>query len=485
MKISRFSGSFFLVVGLLTTAGWSQTALNFSRPGPMIHIPTASLYSYPYLLRLGVAGQSTRGIADGAYWNKGVFVETDITREFRIGLTAIQGPSAGDQAQIALHVQDRLLTYGETALGIGVHDITMNFGSDSTQNLTETVRNLSYYMLLSRENSFSNYSLKTFLGVGTGRYSLNFGKLEIDPAQTDIYMDTTPDGIWSGDTLTEPITSDFNGNGLVDTVKIPKANTIGFFIGMLLNTGVMADRGGLDVLMEYDGAGLNAGVRIPLTPEYKIGVALSNLQNLPYLGQDRENPPGIGFSLDYLLPRVKSGDKRSKGLRIQGIVTEEGLPVRTVIDSSWHKAQEQQLLLLRDSLRMTSAEIEHLNHMVEQLEQKNKVLEDSVAAMQLARHVSDARVNQALKHLSRSLRLFYNEEYEEALVEINEALEFNPNLALAYARRGSIYYKLSQIDRATINWNIALQIDPEYDEVRNILRALNENRLRSAVTAKE
>jgi hypothetical protein len=423
----------------------------------MMHIPTSSLYNEPYLLRIGVAGQSTRGAFDTEYWNKGAFLETDITRDFRIGLSALQTGTNSNQAELALHVQDRLLTYGETAVGIGVNDIGFTTGSSDTTALEDRVRNLSYYILLSRENSFSDYNLKTYLGVGSGRYGSNFGKYDLDTT-------TTPG----------------------DTLKVPKANNIGFFLGLLLNTNIMADRGGIDFILEWDGVGINAGVKLPLTQEYHINIGFSNIQNLPYLGEDRENPPGIGIGLDYFLPRVKSSTSKQRGgIKIAGVVTEDGLPVRTVIDSSWHKAQEQQLLLLRDSLRMSSAEIEHLNRMVEQLEQRNKVLADSVASLQLARHVSDAQINQALKHLSRSLRLFYNEDYDEALVEINQALEYNPNLALAYARRGSIYYKLNQIDRATINWNIALQIDPGYDEVRNILRALNENRLRSAVSARE
>ena len=166
----------------------AQTALNFSRPGPMMHIPTASLYSYPYLLRIGIAGQSQQGLFDAATWNKGVFLESDITRDFRLGISAIQGNAAENEAQIAIHVQNRLLTYGETAVGIGVHDISFNLSStDSTAgDLAEQVRNLSYYMLLSRETSFSAYNLKTYLGVGSGRYSLNFGKLRIDEDQTDV-----------------------------------------------------------------------------------------------------------------------------------------------------------------------------------------------------------------------------------------------------------------------------------------------------------
>jgi len=438
---------------------YSQTTLNYSRPGPMMHIPTSSLYNESYLLRLGVAGQSTRGAFETDYWNKGAFLETDITRDFRLGLSAIQSGEAGNENDIALHIQNRLLTYGETAVGIGVNDISISNTSSDTTGLEERVRNLSYYMLLSRENSFSEYNLKTYLGIGSGRYGSSFGKY-------DLTIDSTATSF--------------------DTTKTPRDNSIGFFLGLLLNTNIMADRGGLDFIIEWDGVGINAGIKVPLTQEYHINVGFSNMQNLPYLGEDRENPPGIGIGLDYFLPRVKSAaSKQRGGIKVSGVVTEDGLPMRTVIDSSWHKAQERQLLVLRDSLRMSSAEIEQLNRMVEHLEQRNQVLEDSVASLQLARHVSDAQINQALKHLSRSLRLFYNEEYDDALVEINEALEYNPNLALAYARRGSIYYKLNQIDRATINWNIALQIDPGYDEVRNILRALNENRLRSAVSARD
>ena len=446
-----------LIVIASSISVYGQTALNYSRPGPMMHIPTSSLYNESYLLRLGVASQSTRGAFETDFWNKGAFIETDITRDFRLGLSAVQSGSSANENDISLHIQNRLLTYGETAVGIGVNDISVSSTSSDTSGIEEKVRNLSYYMLLSRENSFSDYNLKTYLGVGSGRYGANYGQFDLDTT-------TTPG----------------------DTIKVAKANSIGFFLGLLLNTNIMADRGGLDFIIEFDGVGINAGVKVPLTHEYHINLGFSNLQNLPYLGEDRENPPGIGIGLDYFLPRVKSAaSKQRGGIKVSGVVTEDGLPMRTVIDSSWHKAQERQLLVLRDSLRMSSAEIEQLNRMVEHLEQRNEVLEDSVASLQLARHVSDAQINQALKHLSRSLRRFYNEEYDDALIEINEALEYNPNLALAYARRGSIYYKLNQIDRATINWNIALQIDPGYDEVRNILRALNENRLRSAVSARD
>ena len=80
-----------------------------------------------------------------------------------------------------------------------------------------------------------------------------------------------------------------------------------------------------------------------------------------------------------------------------------------------------------------------------------------------------------MKHLSRSLKFYYEGDYISALNEAETAIELNPNLAVAYARRGSIYFQLGDIKRASINWNMALKLDPDYDEVREILRSVNQS----------
>ena len=70
MKMAKYIWMFGFTLVSLTTMG--QTSLNYSRPGPMMHIPTSSLYNEPYLLRIGVAGQSTLGAFDTENWNKGL-----------------------------------------------------------------------------------------------------------------------------------------------------------------------------------------------------------------------------------------------------------------------------------------------------------------------------------------------------------------------------------------------------------------------------
>jgi len=98
--------------------------------------------------------------------------------------------------------------------------------------------------------------------------------------------------------------------------------------------------------------------------------------------------------------------------------------------------------------------------------------------MILQSDINSSTQNAAMRHLSRSLRLYYQGDFQQALTEVDEAIALQPNIAVAYARKGSIYYKLNQIDRASLNWNISLKLDPEYSEVREMLNALKENKLR-------
>jgi len=87
-----------------------------------------------------------------------------------------------------------------------------------------------------------------------------------------------------------------------------------------------------------------------------------------------------------------------------------------------------------------------------------------------------------MRHLSKSLRFYYQGDFQQALSEVDYAIKLQPSIAIAYARKGSIYYQLNQIDRATLNWNIALKLDPEYSEVREMLNALKDNKLRPVST---
>ena len=133
--------------------------------------------------------------------------------------------------------------------------------------------------------------------------------------------------------------------------------------------------------------------------------------------------------------------------------------------------------ILRDSIRVGQSQINYLKSFNLELKHGEAVLVDSTRKYLLKEQVSQSRQNKAMRHMSRSLRYFYEDSFRDALVEVNAAIELNPNLAIAYGRRGSIYYKLGDVRRATLNWNVALQLDPEFTEIYDMLKAADENRL--------
>ena len=139
-----------------------------------------------------------------------------------------------------------------------------------------------------------------------------------------------------------------------------------------------------------------------------------------------------------------------------------------------------QITMLQDSIKLMNSEITSLSDNNLLLKHKVAVFMDSTRVFHLKEQANQSITNRVARHLTRCLRYFYQEEYRDALVEIDKAIDLNPNIALAYARRGSIYYKLGDFDRATMNWNIALKLDPEFEEIQELLLAYKEERLNSA-----
>ena len=90
----------------------------------------------------------------------------------------------------------------------------------------------------------------------------------------------------------------------------------------------------------------------------------------------------------------------------------------------------------------------------------------------LENKIINLNLNKTLRLLSQSLSAYYEGQYSQALNLTNQAIELMPDLAISYARKGSIYYKIEDIQRATVNWNLALNLDPDYTEVRNVLMAI-------------
>ena len=77
------------------------------------------------------------------------------------------------------------------------------------------------------------------------------------------------------------------GFGAIDTVqtdalsKQPTGTNAGVFAGAIVKTPYLEKWGGVDIVGEFDGNGINVGLRIPLTSDYRLNLGFTHIEKLP------------------------------------------------------------------------------------------------------------------------------------------------------------------------------------------------------------
>ena len=471
MKLNRY----ILPISTLLLGAmlYSGTRVAYTRPGLMMRVPISSNKKTPYLFRAGVSTEFHN--FNPFNTARGVYFETELGRGFSVGfsgvtpgdttrLSKLEESTYNAPAEFGFHFQQRVYAYNDISVSVGLQDIVFQSDQTSEEMLSLNTSLLSAFLVLSSEKDLGEYKFNTYFGFGTG------GLAPVD-------ADTLP--------------AVFGNDGKVISDTSSETNA-GVFIGFLMKTPYFSKRGGMDIVGEFDGTGVNVGLRIPLTSDYRLNLGFTHMEKLPEWGNRYwSGHPGFTLGFDMAVPRdprarVQSGPSGPTNLytKDRSSANSEGSSIPIHRDSTVAMANVA-VETLRDSMALMNNEMRNLLVRLNAMEQNSKFLSDSLSSLKLETNVSEKNMNEALRHLSKSLRYFYAGDYREALKEVDLALELNPDLALAYARRGSIYYKLGDVQRATINWNLALRLDPEYTDVRNILKALNENKLKSASIIEE
>ena len=430
-----------------------STRVAYTRPGLMMRVPTSTVGKTPYLFRAGFGAEIHN--LNPVNTAKGVFFDMELNKGFSVGFSAIQGGDttaldAIDESQykppveFGFHIQQRVFTYNDISLSVGLQDVVFQNDQESDQILSLNTQLLSFFAVLGSEKDLGDYKMNTYMGFGTG------GLAPMDTLELD------PDSARGGS---------------------------GVFLGFVMKTPYFGKSGGLDIVGEFDGTGVNVGLRIPLTSDYRLNLGFTHIEKLPQFKQRYwVGHPGFTVGLDMAVPRQDQRPGQGPSAPLDRL-TPDGRPMdrmEPLYRDSTIAMADYAVLGMKDSMALMNNEMRNLVVRLSSMEQESQFLNDSLRSLKLESNVSEKNMNEALRHLSKSLRYFYAGDYREALKEVDMSLELNPNLALAYARRGSIYYKLGDVQRATINWNLALRLDPEYTDVRNILKALSENKMKSA-----
>ena len=428
-----------LIIILLAGVIEANSRVAFSRPGNMIRVPNVDSDMYKNLLAVNVSSEYLSSSQSSSAFS----VNTLARSGYLYGISFVKPVNPANSAELGFHLQKNMVEYGDVKLDVGIQDVILRQGSDIEDADGLDTKGVSLFAVLSSAKHFEDYAIATHLGFGSGKIN----------EDSHLY------------------------------VSNPKQN-IGVFLGFNFTTPFLKKNGGINFLTEFDGKGLNIGVSIPILKSTHINLGITHFENFgDFATEDRtgtgradlsSDAPSITFGMGINIPRIIDADEA------EALSKQLGDGIYGETDSSilyYDPICTDVVETLRDSIKVSKYMIDNLNDYNNMLQHKEAVLVDSTRKNLLREQVSQSNQNKAMRHLSRSLRFFYDKQFRNALSEVNFAIELNPNLAIAYGRRGSIYYKLGDNRRATLNWNVALQLDPEFTEIYDMLQAADENRL--------
>ena len=397
---------------------YGSTRVAYTRPGYMMRIPTTSTMKTPYLFRTGVGTEIHN--FNPMNTSGGVFFDIELNKGFGFGFSAVKGADTtrvenllqsqyNPPVEFGFHFQQRVYKYNDISLSVGLQDVVFESEQTTDQILSLNTNLLSLYAVLASEKDLGDYKMKTFMGFGTGGL-----------APTD--ADTLPD------------ISSTENSSVTDTAE----TNAGVFVGFLLKTPFFNQWGGMDIVGEFDGTGVNVGLRIPLTSDYRLNLGFTHIEKLPQWGNRYwSGHPAFALGISMIVPRdplkrIRSGPSSPTNIYGPGKAMSSKSNDMALHRDSTIVMANVAVETLRDSMALMNNEMRNLLVRLNAMEQNSKFLSDSLNSLKLETNVSEKNMNEAMRHLSRSLRYFYAGDYREALKEVDMSLELNPNLALVY-----------------------------------------------------
>ncbi len=450
---------FFLYLHILlffTTNLFSNTRVAFSRPGSLVRTPTyfdsKPISSYFFGVSSETINTETNNLAQSLYFHTILpeGLSYGIVYSTHAQINNLETP----RSEISLHINKKIYESNQMQIVGGIQDIL--FKSEDEHELSLFVSLINKGVFLDNEKK---YFFKSGMGFGSGKIN--------------------------------------NDSHNYNDEILQKARV---FFGFKLNTPLLQHNGGVDLLLDYDGQGSHFGAKIPINKNIMFNFALTNFQQLNNLNKYKEplselifsDSPAIALGLSFMIPSQSESSAKIEQVNVpfetadeQCIITQtkelSNAPLSLDKDcqdqvlNQFVKDINKDFTALNDSIKTIAQKMEVYQTQLLENNYQINMLQDSINMQYLKHRISESELNIAMKHLSQSLQYFYLEDYLSALSQVEKVITRFPSLAIAYARKGTIYYKMGDIQNATINWNLALKHDPEYTEVQKMLLDIKQD----------
>ena len=450
---------FFLYLQIFfffTTDLFSNTRVAFSRPGSLIRTPTYFDSKPTARYFFGVSGETinttTNNLAQSLYFH--AITPEGLSYGIAYSTHAQINSLKTSRSEISLHVNKNIYESNQMQIVGGIQDVLLKSEDEHELSLFISLINKGFYL-----GDEKKYFFKSGMGFGTGKIN--------------------------------------NDSHNYNDEILQKARV---FFGFKLNTPLLQHAGGVDFLLDYDGAGSHFGVKIPVNKSTLFNFALTNFQNLGNFNKYQEpltelifsDSPAIALGLSFMIPTQSESKAKIEHVNVpfetadeQCIITQtkelSNAPLsldkecEDKVLNQFVKDINKDFTALNDSIRTINQQMEVYQTQLLENNYQINMLQDSINMQYLKHRISESELNIAMKHLSQSLQYFYLEDYLSALNQVEKVIKMFPSLAIAYARKGTIYYKMGDIQSATINWNLALKHDPEYTEVQKMLLNIKQD----------
>lgn len=443
---------YFLYLNLFISILFSNTRVAFSRPGTLIRMPSTydKMPRSQYLIGLSneVINTNTNNRAQSIFFhgsgenglNYGIAYSTH---------AQINSETTASNSEVSFNINKKIFESEKMQITAGINDVLFTSSSEHELSLFVSLINKGSYI-----GKNQKYFLESGLGFGTGKINND----------THIYTDEI-------------------------------SHKARFFIGLNFKTPLLKKQGGVDFVLDFDGRGSHIGTKVPINNKLGFNFAVTNFQNLNKLNKYADNSnqliysdsPGIALGLNFIIPsNIEVEAQLSKlDVEFETLDEEECIVTQTKEIGNTPLSLDKQckdealnqfvkninnnFTILNDSIKIINQEVKVYETQLLENNYQINMLQDSINMQYLKHRISESELNVAMKHLSQSLQYFYLEDYLSALSQVEEVINRFPSLAIAYARKGTIYYQMGDFQNATLNWNLALRHDPEYVEVQNML----------------
>ena len=451
--LEKYSILFLIFLSVAT----SNTRVAFSRPGALIRTPSLLVNAPQDIYHIGFSSE----LINTSTFNtsSAIFFKGISYKGYHYGLAysshaSIDQDDDSPPSDLSFHFGGKIYSTDKMQIDMGINDVL--YSSKADHELSLYVSLLNSGITLGDKKQFN---LQTALGFGTGKINNDSHK----------YLDDL-------------------------------SHEARFFFGLNIKTPYLIKTGGTNFLIDFDGSGTHIGAKIPVTEQLEVNVAITNFQNIgnfnKYENEATEtifaDNPGLSFGIGFkinkapkVLPRIADSHINFSAKPNECILvhTRENNNYPLSIDDDCSEDALNQFVIninkdfsaLNDSIILMQQDLEVHKNLKTQQNFEIKTLEDSINVQYLKQRISVSELNIAMKHMTQSLQYYYEEQYILALDEVDKAIKRFPSLAIAYARKGSIYYQLGDLKQATIYWNIALKHDPEYREVQEMLSSIQTN----------